>query len=128
MEGLGWQPADGTRLPIMEAVTSTDRRFLGSAQGSQGALDCMRSLHWFCANVSVQNVAYGDFVEEVRSRSKQRQIAGEPIVFQAGFGCGIGTSLANFRRFWAVAARRNSSWAPFGPLSRSRSSLRMRLR
>jgi hypothetical protein len=39
---------------------------------------------------------------------------------------GIGISLASFRRFWAVAARRNSSRAPFGPLSLSRSSLRMR--
>ena len=27
----------------------------------------------------------------------------------AAFGCGIGMSLASFRRFWAVAARRNSS-------------------
>src|SRR6476659_4585830 len=45
---------------------------------------------------------------------------------QARFGIGI--SLANFRRFWAVAARRNSSCAPVGPRSRRRSSLRMRLR
>ena len=41
---------------------------------------------------------------------------------------GTGISLASFRRFCAVAARRNSSRAPFGPPSRSRSSLRMRLR
>ena len=32
------------------------------------------------------------------------------------------------RRFWAVAASRNSSCAPLNPLSRSRSSFRMRLR
>jgi hypothetical protein len=30
---------------------------------------------------------------------------------------GIGISLASFLRFWAVAARRNSSRAPFGPRS-----------
>ena len=41
---------------------------------------------------------------------------------------GIGISFASFRRFWAVAARRNSSRAPFGPRSRNRSSLRIRLR
>src|SRR6516164_8933599 len=39
-------------------------------------------------------------------------------------------SLPSFpiRRFWAVAARMNSSRAPFGPRKRKRSSLRMRLR
>src|SRR5437660_12754508 len=46
----------------------------------------------------------------------------------AGIGAGAGISLASFRRFWAVAARWNSSRAPFGPRNRSRSSLRMRLR
>jgi hypothetical protein len=34
----------------------------------------------------------------------------------------------SLRRFWAVAARRNSSWAPHGPRSRRRSRRRMRLR
>jgi len=29
--------------------------------------------------------------------------------------CGAGKTLANLRRFWAVAARRNSSFAPHGP-------------
>src|SRR5215468_11274751 len=46
----------------------------------------------------------------------------------AGLRVCIGISLAILRRFWAVAARMNSSRAPFGPLSRKRSSLRMRLR
>lgn len=36
--------------------------------------------------------------------------------------------LASFLRFCAVDAKRNSSRAPFGPLSRGRSSLRIRLR
>lgn len=40
------------------------------------------------------------------------KIGGKPTVSQAGFGCGTGISLASLRRFWAVAARRNSSWAP----------------
>ena len=40
----------------------------------------------------------------------------------------IGLSFANFRRFWAVAARVNSSWTPHGPRNRSRPSPRMRLR
>ena len=46
----------------------------------------------------------------------------------AGFGLGIGISFASLRRFWAVAARRNSSRAPHGPRSRRRSRRRMRLR
>ena len=39
-----------------------------------------------------------------------------------------GTSFASLRRFGAVAARRNSSRAPFGPLRQRRSSFRMRFR
>ena len=42
--------------------------------------------------------------------------------------CGAGNILASFRRFWAVAARRNSSFAPHGPRNRNRPSPRMRLR
>ena len=76
-----------------------------------------------------------DSVEEVREliglnaavTVTLRQIA-SLILSQAGFRFGIGINLASLRRFWAVAARRNSSRAPFGPRSRSRSSLRMRLR
>jgi len=46
----------------------------------------------------------------------------------AAIGGGIGISLASLRRFWAVAARWNSSRAPLGPRSRSRSSFRIRFR
>jgi hypothetical protein len=53
---------------------------------------------------------------------------GGAISCQAGFSLGPGINFASFLRFWAVAARRNSSRAPFGPRSRGRSSLRMRLR
>ncbi len=42
--------------------------------------------------------------------------------------CGAGKILANLRRFWAVAARRNSSLVPHGPRNRSRPKPRMRLR
>jgi hypothetical protein len=34
--------------------------------------------------------------------------------------CGAGKILASLRRFWAGAARRNSSFAPHGPHNRSR--------
>ena len=55
-------------------------------------------------------------------------VAVAPIL-QAGAACApSGMSLAILRRFWAAAARRNSSRAPFGPRRRSRSSLRIRLR
>ncbi len=47
---------------------------------------------------------------------------------QAGARPGIGFILASLRRFWAAAARWNSSFAPFGPRRRKRSSFRMRLR
>src|SRR6202042_3220109 len=40
----------------------------------------------------------------------------------------IGLKRASRLRFWAVAARRNSSLAPFGPLSRKRARRRIRLR
>lgn len=43
-------------------------------------------------------------------------------------GAPTGISFAIFLRFWAVAARRNSSRAPHGPRSLKRSSLRMRFR
>ena len=56
-----------------------------------------------------------------------RQIPGSsPHV--AKMGVGIGMSFASFRRFWAVAASRNSSLAPLGPRKRNRSSRRMRFR
>jgi hypothetical protein len=46
----------------------------------------------------------------------------------AGESAFIGLSRASRLRFWAVAARRNSSLAPFGPLRRRRVRRRMRLR
>ena len=56
-----------------------------------------------------------------------RQIPGSsPHV--AKMGAGSGMSFASFLRFWAVAANRNSSLAPFGPRRRNRPSLRMRFR
>ena len=58
--------------------------------------------------------------------SARRIPASSPHV--ANTGVGRGMSFANFRRFWAVAANRNSSLAPFGPLRRNRPSLSMRLR
>ena len=41
--------------------------------------------------------------------------------------CGAGRIFASFRRFWAVAASRNSSFAPHGPRSRSLPRPSMRL-
>jgi hypothetical protein len=56
-----------------------------------------------------------------------RQIPGSPP-HVAKMGAGSGMSFASFRRFWAVAAKRNSSLAPLGPRRRNRPSLRMRFR
>ncbi len=47
---------------------------------------------------------------------------------RARVGGGRATSDASRRRFLAMAARTNSSWAPRGPRSRSRPSLRMRFK
>jgi hypothetical protein len=44
------------------------------------------------------------------------------------YGGGRATRDASRRRFWAMAARTNSSWAPRGPRSRSRPSRRMRFK
>jgi hypothetical protein len=47
---------------------------------------------------------------------------------RASAGGGRATSDASRRRFWAMAARTNASWAPRGPRSRSRPSFRMRFK
>lgn len=47
---------------------------------------------------------------------RREHLSGQAVL---GF-CGAGRTLASFLRFWAVAARRNSSFAPFGPRNRSR--------
>src|SRR5947208_666077 len=44
-------------------------------------------------------------------------IGTSPQIAEPGSGTGI--SMASLRRFWAVAARWNSSRAPFGPRNRS---------
>jgi len=41
---------------------------------------------------------------------------------------GMGMIVAILRRFWAAAARRNSSRAPLGPCNRGQTSQRMRLK
>ncbi len=46
----------------------------------------------------------------------------------SGFSFGIGSSFASFRRFWAMAARWNSSLAPVGPRNLRRPRPRIRLR
>jgi integrase/recombinase XerD len=72
-----------------------------------------------------------DFVEKVYAGPGAVSIIGggraSPAP-HAGIGSGVVMSLASFLRFWAVAARWNSSRAPFGPRNRRRSSFRMRLR
>lgn len=50
------------------------------------------------------------------------------LAAQAVAGLVIGIIFAIFRRFWAAAARWNSSLAPLGPRRRRRSSFRMRFR
>src|SRR5262245_23913786 len=73
-----------------------------------------------------------DSVEKGRQESVVIGPDGEPVEaaspIYAVVWAGIGISFAIFRRFWAVAARMNSSLAPFGPRSLRRSSLRIRLR
>src|SRR5207248_4561497 len=76
-----------------------------------------------------------DSVEEVCFEVLRRRESAVAIMFVsatslqvAAIDAGTGISLASLRRFWAVAARWNSSRAPFGPRSRSRSSFRMHLR
>src|SRR5689334_544134 len=72
-----------------------------------------------------------DSVEEVGDRNEwivAGDLQARAVDRSTYAGAGVGISFASLRRFWAVAASRNSSRAPVGPRSRSRSSLRMRLR
>jgi len=57
-------------------------------------------------------------------RCKRSGVAG----LQVAAGCLARLIFASLRRFWAAAARWNSSRAPWGPRNRSRSSRMMRLR
>src|SRR5688572_21873033 len=61
------------------------------------------------------------------SRAGRRARVG-PFADQASAGVVIGIIFAILRRFWAAAARWNSSLAPLGPRRRRRSSFRIRLR
>jgi hypothetical protein len=81
-------------------------------------------------NRALRTLLWVDSVEEVRKqigvhRTVRRRASSIARLggSHAGFGLGIGISFASLRRFWAVAARRNSSRAPLGPRKRSRSSL-----
>jgi hypothetical protein len=56
----------------------------------------------------------------------QLRTSGASPLHMAKTGVGRGISFASFRRFWAVAANRNSSLAPLGPRRRNPSSLMMR--
>jgi hypothetical protein len=59
-----------------------------------------------------------------------RRLGRHPGRYAAGISGSIliGLMRASRLRFWAVAARRNSSLAPFGPLKRRRARRRIRLR
>ena len=83
----------------------------------------------------IEGRLWGDSVEEVCFEVLRRRGSAVATMFVSGaspqvaeVGVGIGISMASLRRFWAVAARWNSSRAPFGPRNRSRSSFKMRLR
>jgi hypothetical protein len=63
----------------------------------------------------------------LQKSNTERQFAGLPVQAARGF-CGAGKILADLQRFWAEAARKNLSFAPHGPRSRSRPRPRMLLR
>ena len=71
-------------------------------------------------------VVVGAGVERWGLVSARQSRAAPPHV--AKIDVGRGMSFASFRRFWAVAANRNSSLAPLGPRRRSLPSPRMRFR
>src|SRR4051794_22015470 len=78
-----------------------------------------------CSFDTVEKVGFQGAAETQVGDREWRRFGGAPHVAARGAGAGI--SMAILRRFWAAAARWNSSRAPFGPRNRSRSSLRMRL-
>src|SRR6266576_1395745 len=78
-----------------------------------------------CAD-SVEEVGFGVIAVAGSAVTLATVTGASPQIAEVGAGTGI--SIASLRRFWAVAARWNSSRAPFGPRNRSRSSFKMRLR
>ena len=113
--GPGNQPARELERAITPArhLRQTDRR-IGASRRRKADLRKFR-LGW----ISLKKAAFG---------AAGALIGNGRTAPQAMAGVADGMSLASLRKFWAVAARRNSSRAPRGPRSRSRSSFRMRLR
>ena len=86
-------------------------------------------LGWIAGGVYIRNWVYS--VEEVDAGIGWSALGDRRagcFADQASAGLAIGMIFAIFRRFWAAAARWNSSLAPLGPRRRKRSSFRTRLR
>jgi hypothetical protein len=101
--------------------------------GRNGSIDWLCLPRWRLASANVLKRAIPlkkssfEVIAAVRIGGATTAVsAASPQV--AAIGAGTGISLASLRRFWAVAARWNSSRAPFGPRNRNRSSFRMRFR
>src|SRR5580693_498202 len=81
---------------------------------------------WLLESDSVEQVGFGCSGQRWSVAAAALRRGESPHA--AGIGVGTWISLASFLRFWAVAARWNSSRAPQGPRSRNLSSFKMRLR
>src|ERR1700722_19688202 len=116
-----------TLRPRLQFADANQREAHGSAPGRCQLL----------ADTVEKAVKYSLLGGEARSLSGEwlqglfRRLPGPPSGRYAASICGsilIGLKRASRLRFWAVAARRNSSLAPFGPLKRRRARPRIRLR
>ena len=111
-----------SRLSIAGLIAPCDVDRNGTARQVGYGRDASRIGRTDHGYIPLKNSAAGSF------GSSSAIEAGSAFADQAGAGVAIGMILAIFRRFWAAAARWNSSLAPLGPRRRRRSSFRMRLR
>ena len=109
------RPTDRQRTALPGKLWPARRSHAGLGPGNGDLPEAPRRV---CGEESSKGRGCADIVEEVRcwQRGWRLSMGGrtEAFALHAGLGAGIGISFASLRRFWAAAARWNSSRAPFG--------------
>ena len=129
-------PSDQARVPNVGEESSAEKRTWSRWIADVSPMTVR--FHRFrpgseASHITITNVRFGSIAlkKSASDRSRRCREGGDErrlFCSQAGIGFGPPISLAILRRFWAAAARWNSSRAPQGPRNLRRSSFRMRLR
>ena len=131
------KPVNGSPSPVERRCSERRSRAIGLPQGhrslrppSPPGLQSADSVDLVTDNAAlVLPVTGGPCAAEASGPAGALRRLQGPLDHACSGGRAVGgLSFASFRRFWAAAARRNSSRAPHGPRKRSRPSFRMRLR